>query len=213
MRALIKSLAVLTLSVGSVLAPYSIASAASNQPFIMNLRGPLVNASFSGADPSGCIYTDVFVAANSGTDQQLPGSVTVGVASVSIYKYDSCTDTTLLDASGLKDTLGAGEFQVSEQLDWASLNTTINVSDIVSGNSFNVNVNVNWTGTGDIVRNHSNTNDIYPGCHIINRWKGSGRDAYASGIVSDGATNFTAATSQYAEIGLVISGSEIIGCA
>lgn len=88
--------------------------------------------------------------------------VTVGVASVSIYKYDSCTGTTLLDAAGLKDTLGAGEFQVSKQLDRASLTTTINVPDLVSGNSFDVNVNLDWTGKGDITRNQSNTNDIYP---------------------------------------------------
>jgi hypothetical protein len=59
----------------------------------------------------------------------------------------------------------------------------------------------------------SNTNEDYPGCHVINRWKGFGRDAVASGVVSDGVTDFTPGTSQYAEIGFVIDGFEIIGCA
>src|SRR5262249_10813343 len=99
------------------------------------------------------------------------------------------------------------------QLDKASLATTVTVSDLVSGSSFDVSVNVDWAGVGDIFRSHSNTNEIYPGCHLINRWKGSGRDAVASGGVSDGVTNFTPGTSQYAEIGYVIDGFEIIGCA
>ena len=77
---------------------------------------------------------------------------------------------------------------------------------------FDVTVNVDWTGTGDIVRDHSNTNDTYPGCHIINRWKGSGRDANASGVVSDGVTDFTPDPSQGAEVGYVIDGFEIMGC-
>jgi hypothetical protein len=63
-----------------------------------------------------------------------------------------------------------------------------------------------------VVRNHSNTNEVYPGCHIINRWKGSGRDAVATGTVSDGTTNLIPASSESAEIGVVISGFEIMGC-
>jgi hypothetical protein len=91
--------------------------------------------------------------------------------------------------------------------------TGLTLSDLVSGRSLEVSVNVTLRGVSDITRNHENTNEIYPGCHIINRWKGSGRDAAASGAVSDGGPNFTPSISQYAEIGFVIDGSEIIGCA
>jgi hypothetical protein len=214
MNVAIKSLVVLTFSAVSALAPYSMASAAAS-PLVAStgLRGPLVNAVFDGTDPSGCVETDVFVSANTGTEQDHPGSAAYGVASVSIYQYDACTDTTLLQAVGLNDALRPGEFQVSKQLDRASLNSTINVMDIDTGNSFDVDVNVAWTGTSDITRNHSNTNDIYPGCHIIDRWKGSGRDAVASGVVTDGIMNFAPGPSQWAEIGYVIDGFEIIGCA
>ena len=209
----IKSLTILILGLSS-LAPYSIVSAGSDTATVVNLRGPTVNAVFSDTDSTGCIYTEVFVTASGGTDQQLPGQgspITVG--SVNIYKYDSCTDTTLINAIGSSDSLPAGDFQISNQLDWASLHTAFHATDIDTGDSFDVTVNVNWTGASDIFRNHENTNDIYyRGCHVLNRWKGSGRNAVASGIVSDGVTNFTPTASQYADINLVISGFEVIGC-
>jgi hypothetical protein len=213
MSAAIKSLVVLTFSAVSALVPYSTAGAASGALVASTgLKGPLVNAEFAGTDPSGCVETDVFVSANSGTEQDHPGTTAYGVASVSIYQYDACTDTTLLQAVGLDDALRPGEFQVSKQLDSASLDSKITVMDIDTGNSFDIDVNVDWKGTSDITRNHSNTNDIYPGCHIIDRWKGSGRDAVASGVVTDGVMNFTPGPSQWAEIGNVVDGFEIIGC-
>jgi hypothetical protein len=212
MKTFLKSLTSLIL-VFSALAPNAIASAGNDKTLTVNLRGPSVNAFFSNTDPSGCVTTEVFVSASGGTDQQLPGRGSpIGVGGVNIYKYDSCSDTVLLYAAGLNESLPAGDFQVSRQLDWASLHTTIPVTDILYGNSFDVNVDVNWTGTSDIFRDHSNTNEIYPGCHILNRWKGSGRNADASGTVSDGVTNFIPTTSQWADIDFVVSGFEIIGC-
>jgi hypothetical protein len=158
------------------------------------------------------VETDVFVSANSGTEQDHPGTTAYGVASVSIYRYDACTDATLVQAVGLNDALQSDEFQVSKQLDWASLDTTISVTDIDTGNAFDVDVKIDWTGTSDISRDHSNSNELYPGCHIINRWKGSGREAVAAGAVTDGAMDFTPNRSQWGEIGLVIDGFEVIGC-
>jgi hypothetical protein len=207
--------AVAILSLGLLLlTPYSMASAASDKVTVENLRGPLVNAFFSAIDPTGCIQTDTFVTANRPTDQQLPGrGTTTGIGAVSIFEYDSCTDTTLLQAVGQTDTLATTDFQVSNQLDWASLHTTITVTNIDTGDTFDVSVDVAFVGTSDIRRDHSNTNDLYPGgCHVLNRWKGSGRDADASGVVSDGVTNFTPATTQSAEIGFVIDGFEVIDC-
>lgn len=207
------ALTILSLGV-LVLSPWSVASAASGQVEIENLRGPLVNAWFSATDPSGCIETDTFVTANQPTDQQLPGhGTTMGVGGVSVFQYDSCTDTTLLQAVGQTDALGADDLHISNQLDWARLVTTITVENIDTGDEFDVDVDVAWVGISDITRVHSNTNDIYPGgCHVLDRWKGSGREADASGSVSDGVTNFTPATSDSAEIGLTIGGSEVIGC-
>jgi hypothetical protein len=54
----------------------------------------------------------------------------MGIGSVSIFQYDACSDTVLLQAVGETDTLGADELQVSRQLDWASLDTTITLTNI-----------------------------------------------------------------------------------
>ena len=211
---------VVALSAVAALAPSSTAAAATatgtathGNVAVVHLRGPLVNASFSTTDPTGCVTTDVFVSANSGTEQDQPGTLHYAVASVQIYQYDACTDTTLRDAAGLSDSLATGAFQVSKQIDQASLHTTILASDLVSGASFPVTVDIGLVGISDIVRNHSNTNEVYPGCHIINRWKGSGRDAVATGSVSDGTTNLTPAPSDFAEVGFVVTGFEIMNCA
>jgi hypothetical protein len=197
-----------------VLSPFSVAIAANSKVTVENLRGPLINASFSAMDPSGCIETDTFVTANRPTDQLLPGrGTTTGIGAVSIFEYDSCTDTSLLQAVGQTDTLSATDFQVSNQLDWASLRKTITVTNIDTGATFDVSVNVALVGTSVIARDHSNTNDFYGGgCHVLNRWKGSGRTANASGVVSNGVTNFTPTATQSGEIGVVIDGFEVINC-
>jgi len=62
-------------------------------------------------------------------------------------------------------------------------------------------------------RNHSNTNDQYPGGRLPRaEWKGSGRTAMAWGSVSDGLTNFTPVVAEQAEIGVVHDGFVVIGC-
>ena len=202
------SLAALTLG------PAAVAEAASAKVTVVNLRGPLVNATFTVLDQTGCIETDTFVSANLPSYQQLPGPpVTTGVASVSIFEYDACTDTTILDASGLTEALPAGALQVSKQLDQASLVMTLPMTDIDTGATFDVDVNVAWAGTSAIHRDDVNSNDLYGrGCHVLNRWKGSGRTADASGTVFDGVTNYTPTTIHDAEIGMVIDGFEVIGC-
>jgi hypothetical protein len=209
-----KTLVGLTLAAVWASAPFYTAHAVGG-PLVdgAGLKGPLVNAEFSTTDPSGCVATDVFVSANSGTEQDHPGTTAYGVASVSIYRYDACTDATLLQAVGLNDALQPSEFQVSQQLDRASLDTTISVTNIDTGAAFDVDVTVDWTGTSDISRDHSNSNELYPGCHVINRWKGSGREAVAAGTVTDGVTDFTPTPSQSGEIGFVVDGFEVIGCA
>jgi hypothetical protein len=197
-----------------ILAPAAVADAASAKVSVANLRGPLVNATFSVTDPSGCIETDTFVSANLPSYQQLPGRpVTTGVASVSIFEYDACTDTTILDAVGLTEALPAGALQVSKQLDRASLTMTLPMMDIDTNATFDIAVNVAWVGTSAIRRDDENSNDFYGGgCHVLDRWKGSGRTADASGTVSDGATNYTPTTTQAGEIGFVIDGFEVIDC-
>lgn len=208
----------LVVSSAAVIVPAATASAAlPNLPAGASDRGPLVNANFETIDPSGCIVTDTFVSANSGIAQSHPTTDEAGPVSdvgVSVYKYDACTDyASLIDAAGLVTTLPVGAFTVSNQLSDAHLVADVPLDDLVSGSTFTVHVDVTWTGTSTISRNHSNTNDLYSrNCHVLNRWKGSGRTADAAGTVSDGTTNYTPALTHDAEIGYVIDGFEVIGC-
>ena len=196
-----------------VFAPAAV-SAAGTKVSVANLRGPLVNAWFSVTDPTGCIETDTFVTGNLPSYQQLPSQpVTTGVAGVSIFEYDSCTESTLLDATGDTEALPAGALQVSKQLDRAPLTGTLTMTNVDTGATFDVDVSVAWVGTSTIHRYDVNSNDFYGGgCHVLNRWKGSGRDAAAWGSVSDGSTNYTRLATESAEIGFVIDGFEVIDC-
>jgi len=128
MNAPIKSLVALAFSAAWALAPYSTAEAAGDpQVEGAGLRGPLVNAGFSTTDPSCCVETDVFVSANSGTEQDHPGTAVYGVASVSIYRYDTCTDATLLQAVGVNDVLRSDEFQSQ----WAEIGFVIDGFEVI----------------------------------------------------------------------------------
>jgi hypothetical protein len=202
----------------TLLTPLTSAAATSAKVTVENLRGPLINASFSApdpADPSGCRVLDAFVTANSGVSQHLPDTTAVGIAAVNIDAFDSCTGETLFQAVGQIDTTQTpgAVFVVSKQYDLATLTATIPVTDIDTGATSNVSVDVTVRGTSDLYRNHENTNVIYSRtCHVLNRWKGTGRHAVATGTVLDGGTNYTPAPSQNAEIGKVVDGFEVIGC-
>ena len=120
----------------------------------------------------------------------------------------------MLQAAGEVDTLSFAAFNVSNQLDEASLQGEIPVTNLDTGEAFTISVDVTWSGTSAIHRDHSNTNDQYPGgCHVLNRWNGSGRTATASGSVTDGLTEFAPTATADAEIGFVHDGFAVMGCA
>jgi hypothetical protein len=214
MNAFVRSvLAVVSLG-ALILAPTAVADAASTKVSVANLRGPLINAWFTSFDTTGCIETDTFVTANTPSYQKLPSvPVTTTVGGVDIFEYDSCTNTTLLQAFGESDALPAGSLQVSKQLDWATFDATFTMTNIDTNATFDVNVHVALSGTSVIHRDDVNSNEFYGGgCHVLNRWKGSGRTADASGMVSDGVTNYTPTSTDQGEIGYVIDGFEVIDC-
>jgi hypothetical protein len=212
MNALVRS-GIAVVSLGAVILATA-GDAASTKVSVANLRGPLVNALFTVTDPSGCIETDTFVTANIPSYQKLPSPpVTTGVAAVDVDEYDACTGTTILQAFGETEALPIGALQVSRQLDWATLRTTLMLTNIDTNATFDVDVDVSWAGTSAIHRDDVNSNEFYGGgCHVLNRWKGSGRTAAASGTVSDGLHDYTPTITQDAEIGYVIDGFEVIDC-
>jgi hypothetical protein len=208
MKMIIKLLAVLTL-VLAAFAHSSTVNAGGGQTF--HFRGPSVRASFY--DGLGCVITDVFVIASEARFRDEPGPAQrLSYASVTIFQYDVCADTQLLYAYGTTSPLSQGDFQMSNKLSSAGLNTTITLFDEVSGNTFDVSVDLTWEASGPLTRHHDVTHSRTPGCKTNSHFTGYSRPAAAWGTISDGTTNFTADVSSWANLDLVRSGTVVIGC-
>lgn len=119
------------------------------------------DAYFSSTD--GCIFTDVMIFVWE-----------EGIYSVSILQHDICQDIHLIEAYGNKQ-LSKSEIKFTGNLKSVTLNTTVQVFDDIRNISMDVDIDLTWTGTGDI--------------RVYGREKY--RDAVAFGTVSNGMTNFT----------------------
>jgi len=138
------------------------------------------DAFFYTTDASGCIQTSVIL--ELGEDILL---------SIQLFRYDICQNQTLIDAVGRKE-LTKSELKYSGNLDSATLNTTVQLFNYMTNSTFDVSIDLTWTGTGEIhkTRFHS-TDSPSPGCHTNLLIQEAYRSASASGTVSDGTTNFT----------------------
>ena len=187
MRTTIKRLAVFAL----VLATFSQHASASAGDKV-EIKTSSAEAFFSSVDPSGCITTFVWVFA--GEPSSEPGQ-----AGLIIRQCDACTFTQVLDAYGSAE-LADLEFQVAPNLASATLETTVNIYDYVSGLSFDVYVDLTWTGIGTPNRYTSNSQWHDRNCHEISHHHGVSRTAEASGTISDGQTDFAPAPSVEARL-------------
>jgi hypothetical protein len=178
---------------------------------IFHFSGKNAQAFFTSLDSTNCVETDVFVFAEDTKFQQPPGRGSPeSDANLGISKYDSCTQTQLINAFGFA-FLGPTDLQIVRTLGSATLNTTIDVFDSVSGNSFSVSVSLTWTAFG--VPTLENFHDFFKtqGFIVDEHFHGTTRAANASGTVSDGTTNFTPQASIDALLASVRSGSVFIG--
>ena len=168
------------------------AHAASGTTFVSRFHGLSAQADFDNLSPDGCIDTFVFVDGS----QNPVGKQTFSSADVFIGKFNLCTNTPLLEASGF--TLNP-DFQIDKKLLSASLNTTISVTDFVSGNTFNVSVSMAWTSTSAIGHQDQTFHFHTKGFTENGHFNADFRDANASGTVSDETTNFTPSPSVFAQ--------------
>ena len=206
MKTMIKLLAVLALA-AATFGQYTTASAGD----IFHFKGRAADAFFSSS-PDGCFFTDVFVFASEEIFQNPPGPAgTFSGTFLFISQYNVCEGTQLLAAEGFAQ-LGDPDFQITRKLTSATLSATVNVFDSVSGASFDVGVNLAWTGAGPLSRQNGNSHFHSPGCSSNSHFNSTFRPAGASGSVSDGATNFTPDTSLGASIFSARSGDVVVGC-
>ena len=207
MKTTIKLLAAIIL----VLATFGQTSAASAADVYKN-NGTGANAYFSSLDETGCVITDVYVDTLDYGFKNPPGPAEkASYVYMTISKYDVCTGESLLYAEGFT-SLGESELQVSSKQDRATLTATVNVYDWASDSSFDVWVDLTWTGSGPLSRQKTHNQYKVPGCHIVERFTSMSREAQASGTVSDGSTNFTPEPSWWANIFAFKNGVVYVGC-
>lgn len=174
------------------------------------LKGLSAFAFFSSTDPSGCISTSVVVAANDNEVSSGPGRPEgESTASVNLSRVDQCTGTLLLAANG-DVALAPDDFQIDKQLDGAMLNSTVELSESMSGSPLTVELNLTWTGQGPTTTNKQRVQVKMPGFLVNSRIFGASRDATATGTVSDGTTNFTPEPATFASLVSAKSGTLII---
>ena len=167
------------------------AHAASGTTIVFRFHGLSTFASFDSSD--GCIDTSVSVDGH----QNTVSKQTVSSADIIIEQFNVCTSVLLLGAFGFTSN---ANFQVGKKLVSASLNTTISVTDIVSGNTFPVSVNLTWTSTSAITQEDQTFHFHTKGFTQNGHFNADFRDANALGTVSDGTTNFTPSPSVFAQI-------------
>src|SRR3990172_6395888 len=165
----------------------------------LQIRGQNAEAFFFSIDASECIETTVFVFASEEAakrhDSPGPPGPTdfFSFASIGIFQVDVCKRRIqfLLDAFCSVFPLANEDFQVNKMLDSAMLNATLECFDNVSSSFFNVDADLDWTATGDPVRESFHFHFLSPGFSFNFRSSSTSRTAEVSGMVSRGATNFT----------------------
>jgi len=183
----------------------SVSRAAGASTLHFSFKGQFAEAAFDSVDSSGCVETFVFVQGVNGTVKETGHPAVSSMAFVVIDQFDICTGTETLFAVG-EATLAAGEFQIDKMLRTATLNATIEVSDVVSGTSFPVDISVSWTGVGATTTQKDHVQIRGPDFKVNFRFTGTFRDATALGTVSDGTTNFTPESAVFADMGSVKQG-------
>lgn len=156
---------------------------------------------FESIDASGCIETMVGI--ETGAEY---------LNSISVVQHDRCQGQLIIEAYGNKP-LTISEIHYTGNLGSTTLKTAVQVIDFERNLTWNIWIDVTWTGIGEINEYHEHQNySPSPGCHVNRQLWEQYRSASVSGIVSDGTTNFTpeSTTSADMQFTKIISTSQ--GC-
>jgi hypothetical protein len=201
------SVAALVLTLPALILPASTLAAGSTVSSV-SFKGQTADAYFQSRD--GCVQTTVGVFAVDGHVKQKGSHTTIeSYANVFIDIFNSCTGTSHLSAFG-ETELAPGDFAVSSTLSTASLTTSIEVFDYISRTSFQVDIDLDWSGVGSTSREKGRFSFKTPGFRISERFDRTSRNATATGTVSDGCPNYTPGTSQFARLSDQKSGTKVV---
>ena len=177
---------------------FALPSGANTTVSQQRLKGAAAQAEFESVDGSGCVVTDVFVQGQQVKEKNTP--IPSGtLALVSVSEFDQCTFTQLVFADG-SASLPASAFQIDPKLNAASLIGSVDVTDILTSNTFTVDVNVAWTGSGAIDLQKSHQQFKSGGFTVIDNFHGASRLATATGTVSQGGTTLVSGDAVFADL-------------
>lgn len=170
-------------------------------------KGLSAAAFFDSISADGCTDTSVDVLASRGFDLYPSYAFDHGSSVyLSIFQYDTCAQQEVMFAGGFASN---ANFIIDNQLNTATLNTTVNVTNWNSAtqSTFPVTVNLTWQGYGattHIVTDQHQTSKYWESNFHFN---GDTRSATASGVVSpDGTTNYTNGPASPAYLSNVVGG-------
>jgi hypothetical protein len=107
---------------------------------------------------------------------------------VAVIRFDICTQQPVGFSLGFLEDVGEA-LQV-DRLDGASLDTTVQITDLGTGASYAMDVQLECTGMGEPSNAREHIMLDYPGFHVNSRQSGTMRAAEVAGVVSGGTTNY-----------------------
>jgi hypothetical protein len=195
------SMVAICAAVIALLVVFALPSGASTTVLQQRAKGAEADALFESVDGSGCVVTDTSVSGFQLTQSKNTGLPSGASAAVSVSQFDQCTQTSLVDAFG-QAALPAGAFSVdSKGLTAASLVGSVLVTDIFTSNTFTVDVNVAWTGSGGVSSSKSHSQEKSGGFMLIQNFHGTSSNVTtANGTVSTGGTTLTSGDALFADL-------------
>ena len=149
---------------------------------VTQFTGGILSADFAGLEPSDrCMQSAVSFFAADGTSGPGKGD-TIAWIYLLIGRYNTCTGESLALAEGSARLDGAA-IQVTKHLDTASLQGTVNVTDMFTGATFPVMLDVTWTGVGNTTYIRQRTQITKPGFTLNSNGSMAVRSADAAGTV------------------------------
>ncbi len=150
---------------------------------------------------NNCIETDAFVIPERGVFREGTGSPTRQTdVVVEVFKFNFCTFTVISDAFGTA-VIPDSAFTIDSQLTSAHLDASVRVTDFVSTASYNVHVNMTWTGTGSTSTTKSHYQQKFGNLTFMENFHGTTRDARATGSITRGTTTLISGTADFAAMG------------
>ena len=188
-----KKLVVIVLTLLVVLLLPVIANAG---PYSYRRSGKSASAGLQRYDPAACIYTDIAVFPADNFTKEGDQHSTGPTVFVRFHSHNTCTNETYFDGVGLFP-LNRSDFTIDSQLQSAQLNTTVEVFDRVTSSNITLDIDLTWTGVGEVESGSAKFKNNLGGCKFTSRYSGTVRQAAVSGSVTYGTTNLLSGLEPY----------------